>query len=161
MHSVLFICTGNICRSPTAEGAFRHVVEEAGHDRDFLIDSAGTHDYHVGNPPDSRAIDAAMARGIDIGDLRGRRLNKDDFDRFDLILAMDSGHYSIMDRMQPHDCKAKLSMFLNFSPETGMIDVPDPYYGGVEDFEQMLDLIMEGVDGLFMNLKGRDAGKGT
>ena len=153
MYGVLFVCTGNICRSPTAEGVFRHVVEEAGHSENFLIDSAGTHGYHIGTPPDSRAISTAMARGVDISDLRGRRLHNDDFEKFDLILAMDSGHYSIMDRMQPQSSRAEISMFLDFSPGTQMADVPDPYYGDIEDFEQMLDLITTGVDHLFADLK--------
>lgn len=150
---ILFVCTGNICRSPTAEGVFRHRVRGAGIEHLFVIDSAGIASYHIGDPPDERSIRAAKERGFEIHDLRARAVKKSDFDEFDLILAMDEGHYCALDRMKPGNAHAKVAMFLDFvSDGRKASDVPDPYYGGPEDFALVLDLVEKGVDGLLIHL---------
>lgn len=150
---ILFVCTGNICRSPTAEGVFRHRVREAGIDHLFIVDSAGVASYHLGAPPDTRSIRAAKERGFEIHDLRARAVKKSDFNEFDLILAMDEGHYRALDRMKPPGARANIAMFLNFANDHRKSDVPDPYYGGAEDFALVLDLVEEGVDGLLLHLR--------
>ncbi len=157
MHNktgVLFVCTGNICRSPTAEGVFRHRVRQAGIEHLFAIDSAGIASYHIGDPPDARSIRMAKERGFEIHDLRARAVKRSDFDEFDLILAMDEGHYRALDRMKPAKARAKVAMFLDFiqSGARESRDVPDPYYGGPEDFALVLDLVEEGVEGLLRHL---------
>ncbi len=138
---VLFVCTGNICRSPTAEGVFRHMVEEAGLGQTITTDSAGTHGYHIGDPPDSRSCRAAAARGFDLSRLRARKVTARDFHDFDLILAMDQGHFAHLDAMKPKDARAEVKLYLDFHPGAGTKDVPDPYYGGPEGFDHVLDLI--------------------
>ena len=143
MTSVLFVCTGNICRSPTAHGVFRHLVAEAGLDDRVHTDSCGTHGYHVGDPPDPRAIQTAGRRGFDLTDLRARKLRRDDFDRFDLLLAMDSGHLHAMQAMAPDDTRGGARLFLEVLPPGGPADVPDPYYSGQAAFDHALDLIEE------------------
>jgi protein-tyrosine phosphatase len=141
---VLFVCTGNICRSPTAEGVFRHVAAAAGLSDRFQIDSAGTHGYHIGEPPDSRSVAQARARGYDLSALRARQFTAADYADFDLLLAMDRGHLKIMRRLaSPHDAE-RARLFLSFAPECGIDDVPDPYYGDERDFAQALDLIERG-----------------
>jgi protein-tyrosine phosphatase len=152
-YGVLFVCTGNICRSPTAEGVFRHYAAESGISGRLLIDSAGTHGYHVGEPPDRRAIAAAKARGIDMADLRARKFTAADFENFDLILAMDGGHHHIIGGMVKKDSKARLAMFMDFAPEAGTSEVPDPYYGDLQEFEHVLDLIERGAKGLLAHLQ--------
>jgi protein-tyrosine phosphatase len=134
--SILFVCTGNICRSPTAEAVFRHKVQALQLDSQFLIDSAGTHAYHVGEPPDPRTIETACRRGIKMDDLRARKIALDDYERFDLILAMDAGHYAILNEMAPPNTKSKLAYFLE-----GGADVPDPYYGQGDGFEKVFDMV--------------------
>ncbi len=151
-YGVLFVCTGNICRSPTAEGLFRHRARAAGQADRFLIDSAGTHGYHAGEPPDLRSIAAALTRGFEIDDLRARLLTAEDFHRFNLILAMDEGHMTFMKQLAPPGSRAALRMFLDYAPHTGLQSVPDPYYGGARDFNIVLDLVEQGVDGLFRQL---------
>ncbi len=145
MIRVLFVCTGNICRSPTAEGVFRHIVEAEGMAAKFEADSAATHGYHIGAPPDPRTIKAAAARGVDLSALRARRVSRDDFQRFDLILAMDRGHLEDLTAMQPASGRAELKLFLDYHPvvlnHPAFKDVPDPYYGGPDGFEQVLDLV--------------------
>jgi len=141
MTSVLFVCTGNICRSPTAHGVFRHLVAEAGLDGAVDTDSCGTHGYHVGDPPDPRAIETAGRRGFDLTDLRARKLRIDDFDRFDLLLAMDRGHLSAMQAMAPAEARGGARLFLEVMPDGGPVDVPDPYYSGQAAFDHALDLI--------------------
>ena len=146
---VLFVCTGNICRSPTAEGVLRHKARDAGLAEAIEIDSAGTHGYHIGDPPDARATRQAAARGYDLSDQRARRLRRQDFDDFDLILAMDRGHLALMNDMAPRSSGAEVKLFLDYAPEAnGSREVPDPYYGGLEDYEHALDLIEAGVDRL-------------
>jgi len=151
---VLFVCTGNICRSPTAEGVLRHKVRAAGLTHLVEIDSAGTHGYHIGDPPDPRAIRQAAARGYDLRDQRARRLRHEDFADFDLILAMDRGHLDLMDGMAPRDSAAEVKLFLDYAPEAnGSREVPDPYYGGLEDYDHALDLIEAGVERLLDALR--------
>lgn len=152
-YGVLFVCTGNICRSSTAEGVFRHYVIKNGEEERFFYDSAGTHGYHVGEPPDSRATATALARGIEMHDLRARRFKKQDFDEFDLILAMDEGHYDILESMAPSNGNASLSLFMDYASGMDRSDVPDPYYGSQNDFEYALDLIENGIQGLLKHLK--------
>jgi len=143
---VLFVCTGNICRSPTAEGVLRHYVQQGGLDGAFHIDSAGTHGYHIGDPPDGRSIEAARLRGILLDDLRARHFEPDDFRRFDYILAMDQGHYRILNNMtSAAGSDHVLSLLMDFDADSKGIDVPDPYYGSAEDFEHALDLVEKGV----------------
>jgi len=143
MASVLFVCTGNICRSPTAHGVFRHLVAEAGLVDRVHTDSCGTHGYHVGDPPDPRAIETAGRRGFDLTDLRARKLRHDDFDRFDLLLAMDRGHLRAMQAITPGDARGVSRLFLEVLPAGGPTDVPDPYYSGQAAFDHALDLIEE------------------
>jgi len=145
MYKVLFVCTGNICRSPTAEGVFRHRIESAGLSDRIATDSIGTGSWHVGDPPDPRAVAAAEARGYDLTPLRGRQLRHDDFTDFDLLLAMDKGHYEhLVDRCPP-DNLSRIRLFLELVPETGRTIVPDPYFGDMSDYELSLDLIETGT----------------
>ena len=151
---VLFVCLGNICRSPTAEGVVRAVAA-----RDFPafgleVDSAGTADYHVGEPPDHRAIAAAQRRGIDLSPLRARLVTASDFRRFDYMLAMDRANLIALEARAPADATAKVQLFLDFSP--GDVDeVPDPYYGEAAEFERVLDLCDAGAHGLLRALSAR------
>lgn len=152
MVKVLFVCTGNICRSPTAEGVFRARVDACNLSGDIQTDSAGTHAYHVGDPPDARSIAAAARRGIDLAPLRARVVAADDFQHSDLILAMDRGHFDLLRRRCPPDRLDRVRLFLSFAHGLGVQDVPDPYYGGPEEFEQTLDLIEAGIAGLLGHL---------
>lgn len=138
---VLFVCMGNICRSPTAEGVFRAVSKRAGVARQLRIDSAGTHDYHVGEPPDARAIAVAMRRGYDLHKLRARQVAPRDFARFDWILAMDQHNLRYLHEHRPKSFAGHLGLLLDVLPALGQREVPDPYYGGPDGFERMLDLI--------------------
>ena len=152
MIRVLFVCMGNICRSPTAEGIFRAQVHAAGLANLIATDSAGTHGYHVGEPPDSRAIEAAARRGIDITDLRARRVEVDDFKRFDLVLAMDRENLAQLNRLCPRDAVERPRLFMDFAPHIEAPDVPDPYYGGADGFEHVLDLVEAASRGLLDHL---------
>jgi protein-tyrosine phosphatase len=150
---VLIVCTGNICRSPTAEGVLRHKLRDAGLDGRVAVDSAGTIDFHAGDPPDPRAILQAGRRGYDLSDLRARQIRPGDFESFDLILCMDRGHmdrghYGELARLCPVGLRERLRLFLDFAPGLGLEEVPDPYYGGLEDYDLALDLIEPGVAGL-------------
>jgi protein-tyrosine phosphatase len=152
---VLFVCMGNICRSPTAEGVFREHVRRHGPGLDIEIDSAGTHDYHVGEPPDPRTVKAAARRGIDLTSLRARQVQDEDFERFDLILAMDRlNHATLLDRSAPEH-HVRIRMLLEFAGETATVDVPDPYYGGAKGFDDVLDLVQSAADGLLGEIKSR------
>lgn len=135
---ILFVCTGNICRSPTAEGVMRALLKDAGLHARVEVDSAGTHGYHIGHQPDPRTQKAASKRGYDLSALRARMVAREDFARFDHVLAMDEGHLRLLSRMCPPEHRGKLSLFLHR-------EVPDPYYGGPEDFELVLDLAEEGA----------------
>lgn len=141
--SVLFVCTGNICRSPTAEGVFRAQARSRGVIDLLRIDSAGTHDYHVGEGPDPRAIAHAARRGYDLTPLRARQVARADFDEFEFILAMDRGHLRILKSIAPERSPARLAMFLDYSESWPGLDVPDPYYGGAKGFETVLDMAEE------------------
>ena len=151
---VLFVCTGNICRSPSAEAVVRKRAAERGMAERLDVESAGTHGWHAGQPPDPRAVDAASRRGYDLQELRARQLSRDDFEAFDLILAMDRSHHSHLLALCPDGRANKLRLFLEFAPPPGgRLDVPDPYYGGGEDFEHMLDLVERGAEGLLKALE--------
>ena len=145
MKRVLFVCTGNICRSPTAEGVLRALAKKLR--VEVHVESAGTHDYHVGNPPDERAQHHAKGRGYDLSAQRARQLRKLDFETFDLIVAMDRGHMKILEHNCPPQHRAKLRMLVDGHA------VPDPYYGGAEGFEQVLDMVEAACLGLLHELK--------
>lgn len=153
MTKILFICMGNICRSPTAEGVFRQAAEAAGLLGQLHVDSAGTHDYHVGRPPDSRAQAAASGRGYDLSGLRGRQVSRRDFEEFDYILAMDHDNLRDLERVCPRERRAKLSLFLDFSARYRGMEVPDPYYGGARGFEQVLDMVEDAALGLLERVR--------
>ena len=155
---VLFVCTGNICRSPTAEGVFLHRAAERGLAGRVAADSAGTSSEEHGNPPDPRARRAADARGYALPDRRARRIAGTDFDEFDLILAMDRGHLARLERIAPDHARERLRLFMDYAGDGMPKDVPDPWYGGAADFEHALDLIEAGVDGLLDALTA-DAGR--
>lgn len=152
-YSVLFVCMGNICRSPTVEGVFRQVVARELPDTAIWIDSAGTHAYHVGQPPDSRAQRAALKRGIDLSALRARRVIEADFSTFDLVLAMDLLNVTVMEEICPPEFRDRIRLLMEFAPSAGREDVPDPYYGGSKGFEHVLDLAEEASAGLVEWLK--------
>jgi len=151
MTSVLFVCLGNICRSPLAEGVFRQTVEQAGLSESFLIDSAGTGSWHQGHPPDPRSVGVAAAYGIDISGLRARQVTEADFDRFDLILAMDRDNLASLRRIGGQDHAARIRLFLE-RPER---NVPDPYYGGADGFETVYELVKGGCLDLLDALRRR------
>ena len=140
MIKVLFVCTGNICRSPTAEGVFRHMAAAAGLHDQVEADSAGTHGYHIGEPPDPRTMRAAAARGFDLSTLRARKVTRADFQNFDLILAMDQEHFIHLAAMRPNDARAVVKLYLDYHPAGKLRDVPDPYYGERDGFETVLDM---------------------
>ena len=153
--SVLFVCMGNICRSPSAEAVFRHYVENAGLADSILIDSAGTHDYHIGDPPDARAQRAAQQRGYDMGGLRGRQVEEGDFHRFDYVLAMDRTNLAILQRLVPPDGDAQVQLFLEYARHHAEREVPDPYYGGADGFERVLDMVEDAAEGLLQHIRQR------
>ena len=150
---VLFVCMGNICRSPTAHGVFRKLVESEGLADAIVIDSAGTHAYHVGNSPDQRAQQTALYRNLDLSDLRARQTASDDFERFDYVLAMDEDNYAILESSCPAGMEHKLRLFMSFAPELEIREVPDPYYGGNSGFEQVFDMIEAASQGLLDTIR--------
>ncbi len=152
MVYVLFVCLGNICRSPTAEGVFGKIVKKHGMSNRISIDSAGTGNWHLGNPPDQRAIEAASKRSIDISHLRARRFSSSDFLKFDYILAMDRQNLSSLRRDCPVSFDGHLGLLLDFLGENNLYDVPDPYYSDDQGFEIMLDLVFEAVENLFKHI---------
>lgn len=158
MKRVLFVCTGNICRSPTAEGVLRKLAADAGLAHRIAVDSAGTHGYHAGEAPDARAQAHARRRGYDLSGLRARRFTREDFQAFDLILAMDREHHAILARLAPPSAGQKLRMMLEFARRPGGDEVPDPYYGGPDGFELVLDLIEDAAEGLLDHLKAELTG---
>lgn len=151
--SVLFCCMGNICRSPTAEAVFRHYVEKEGLAEHIHIDSAGTHDYHIGEAPDARTQRAAKQRGYDMSRLRGRQVAAEDFARFDYVLAMDEANLSILKRLRPRDAQSHLGLFLEFAEKHREREVPDPYYGGADGFEKVLDMVEDAANGLLNRIR--------
>lgn len=153
MIKVLFVCTGNICRSPTAEGVFRALVAAEGLADRIQTDSAGTHGYHVGEPPDRRSAAAARKRGIELSDLRARKVRLSDFSEFDLVLAMDRGHAETLRRHCPPEQAGRVRLFLDFAPGLGIQDVPDPYYGEGDGFEQVLDMVEAGARGVLEHIR--------
>jgi protein-tyrosine phosphatase len=152
---ILLVCMGNICRSPIAEGVLRVRLGQAGLAGGVEVDSAGTHSYHVGEPPDNRAQKAAAKRGYDISDLRARRVKEADFLRFDMILAMDHQNLSLLRQACPLPQRSRLGLFLNHARNFADEEVPDPYYGGPEAFEYVLDLAEDAAAGLIELLRQR------
>lgn len=150
--AVLLVCMGNICRSPTAEGVLRRLADEAGMLDRLRIDSAGTHDYHVGKAPDPRAQEAAMRRGYDLSALRARQVSVRDFQEYDLILAMDRENLHNLQWQCPPEHRHKLRLFLSFSGCHSGDEVPDPYYGGREGFDRVLDMVEDAARGLLRTL---------
>jgi protein-tyrosine phosphatase len=150
---ILFVCTGNICRSPTAEGIFRHLAEETGLGDRFVVDSAGTHEYHTGMPPDSRAVRIALCHGVDISGRRARRVVPADFDRFDYVIALDQSHKRFMAESFAEGAAAEIRLLMEFAPDTGYLDVPDPYDGDEEDFERVYGLIETAARNLLEELR--------
>jgi protein-tyrosine phosphatase len=144
---VLFVCTGNICRSPTAEAVFRAKAAARGLGDRVFADSAGTHGYHVGDPPDPRTADAARRRGYPMTGMFARKVSAADFRAFDLVVAMDEGHHRLLQRLAPRDSE-KLRLFMDLVREATHRDVPDPYYGGPDGFDHVLDLVEAGIDAL-------------
>ncbi len=155
MVKVLFVCMGNICRSPMAHGYFEHLVREAGLADRVMVDSAGTHAYHVGNPPDSRAQQTARRRGIDLSGQRARKALREDFEVFDYILAMDRDNHALLAALSPEGKEHKLHLFLEFAPQLAEREVPDPYYGGADGFEQVFDLVEAAAQGLLADIRSR------
>jgi protein-tyrosine phosphatase len=145
---------GNICRSPTAEAVFREHVRRHAPELQFEIDSAGTHDYHVGEPPDPRALRAAARRGLDLSGLRARQVEPGDFERYDLILAMDRQNYEALRAVSPPRSRARIRLLLEFAADSGRAEVPDPYYGGATGFDEVLDLVEEAAAGLLAEIRG-------
>jgi len=156
---ILFVCMGNICRSPTAEGVFRKLVQERAPHLRVEIDSAGTHAYHVGEPPDRRAIAAAARRGIDLSGLRARMVDEADFEGFDLLVAMDQLNREVLLDRSPDEYRERVRLMLEFAPSVDVEDVPDPYYGGPVGFEHVLDLVEEASKGLLDELLARSAAR--
>lgn len=152
---MLFVCTGNICRSPTAHAVMREKLNDAGLSHAVEIDSAGTHGYHIGDPPDRRSMAYARGQGVEMDDLRARRINPLDFQEFDLILAMDRGHYQTLKALHENDARAEIELFLKYAPELWqhIEDVPDPYYGDGEGFKQVYDMISDTCDELLKFVK--------
>ncbi|MEE9425171.1 MAG: low molecular weight protein-tyrosine-phosphatase [Methylococcales bacterium] len=149
---ILFVCMGNICRSPLAEGVFRHHAEQAGIISEIVLDSAGTHAYHIGEPPDPRSQSIATEHSIDISKQRARKVAQHDFRDFDYILAMDQDNYNILVDDSPEQFRDRIHLFLDFAPDLGNQNVPDPYYGGSFGFERVFDLVTDASAGLLETL---------
>ena len=156
MTRILFVCLGNICRSPTAEAVVRELARREAVALALEVDSAGTHAYHAGSPPDERSIVAAQRRGFDMSTLRARVVEAADFERFDLVLAMDTAVYERLRRIAPRRHAERVRLFLDYAPQLERQDVPDPYYGGATGFEEVLDLVEEAARGLLAALARRD-----
>lgn len=151
---VLFVCMGNICRSPTAHGVFRSLVQRAGLEHAIEVDSAGTHAYyHEGEPPDPRAQASARRRGIELGDLRARRASAKDITYYDYILAMDQDNYHNLCALCPPGLERKIALFLDYAPQLRLREVPDPYYGGVQGFDDVLDMVEMAAQGLLEHIR--------
>jgi protein-tyrosine phosphatase len=151
--SILFVCLGNICRSPTAEGVFRKLVREERLEHLFEIDSAGTHAYHLGEPPDVRAQAACARRGIDISGLRGRKVTAADIQKFDYVLAMDRENYEHLLEIAGPGYESRVRLFMEFAPDWPEEEVPDPYFGGASGFDRVLDMIEAAARGLLAEIR--------
>jgi len=149
---------GNICRSPSAEGVFRHLLGTRAPQLRVEIDSAGTHDYHVGRPPDRRSVAAAQRRGVDLSALRARTVRDEDFSYYDLILAMDEENLQLLRQRAPTASLQRIRLLMEFAPTAFSRHVPDPYYGGAQGFEEVLDLLEEAAEGLLQDLLKRHPG---
>jgi len=147
---VLFVCMGNICRSPTAEGVFNKLLSDTQVSERFLVDSAGTHAYHIGKDPDNRAQQTAKQRGVDLSPIRARQVASTDFEHFDYILAMDSENFQLLVEASPSEYHHKIKLFLEYAPKREENDVPDPYFGGQNGFDHVFDLVEEASQG-FLN----------
>ncbi len=154
-HRILFICLGNICRSPTAEGIFRKLVRERELEHRFEIDSAGTGDWHIGCPPDARAQHASLQRGVDISSMRARQVSAADLARFDTVIAMDLNNLQQLRELAPRSHHHKIRLLLDYTDIGDSREVPDPYYGGNHGFDLMIDLLEDACDQLLANLLGR------
>lgn len=152
MKRILFVCTGNICRSPTAEGVLQHKLIDQGADHLVSVASAGLSGAHFGEPVDERAMNAALRRGYDLESIHARTFGNVDFYEFDLIIAMDRSHFDALEKQIPDNARAELRLFMEYVQNSSIRDVPDPYYGTESDFEAVLDLIEQGVDGLLDDL---------
>ncbi|WP_426417895.1 low molecular weight protein-tyrosine-phosphatase [Aestuariirhabdus sp. LZHN29] len=152
MQRVLFVCLGNICRSPTAQGVFQRLVEEAGLEGQIEVESAGTSAYHIGQPPDSRSIATASARGYDLSSIRAQQVIEADFLHYDLLLAMDGENLRALQQMAPVQHRNKVELFLNYG-SCNRHEVPDPYYGGENGFEEVVDLVEDAARGLLNKLR--------
>lgn len=155
MVNVLFVCLGNICRSPTAEGVFRHLVAAEGLDGSIAVDSAGTGAWHIGSPPDSRAQQAAKQRGVDLSGQRARKAISADFERFDYVIGMDNQNHSDLKALCPRGFEERLHLFLDFAPGLGKREVPDPYYGGDGGFDRVLDMVEQASQGLLDDIRAK------
>ena len=149
---VLMVCLGNICRSPTAEAMLRSKVHAAGLGDRIEVDSAGTADYHVDSPPDRRAVAHGEKRGLKMRHLRGRQVSREDFERFDFILAMDEDNLADLQRLRPPGSRAKVALLMSYAPRAGSRVVPDPYYGAADGFEAVLDLVEAAADGFIASV---------
>lgn len=152
---VLFVCMGNICRSPLAHGLFEHRVSQAGRNAEVAIDSAGTHAYHVGERPDPRSQQTALKYGFDLSQQRARKVAADDFAKFDYVLAMDRDNHALLNAQCPDEHRHKVRLFLDFAPHLSEREVPDPYYGGPEGFEHVYRLIDAAAEGLMADIEAR------
>ena len=155
MINILFVCMGNICRSPSAEGFFAKALASSPYRERVSIDSAGTHSYHTGHAPDSRAIETASGFGVDIAGLRARKVNVSDFDEYDLIIAMDHSNHQDLQAIKPAGSRASLKMMMSYHPQGEPAEVPDPYYGGMNGFTYMCELLESATVGLLEDVEGR------
>jgi protein-tyrosine phosphatase len=144
MSSILFVCTGNICRSPSAEALLRHQLQ----DTDHQIDSAGTHGYHIGSQPDKRAIKLLKAKNISVEGITARKVMSQDFEVFDHVIAMDQGHFDILKELTPKGSRSSITLFSEYCADFTNKDVPDPYYGYERDFERMMAILEDGIEGI-------------
>jgi len=154
--NVVFVCMGNICRSPTAEGVFRHVVKQRNLSEKIEIDSAGTHAYHIGESPDSRSQSTALTRGVNLSAQRARKAMAEDFERFDYVIAMDRSNYEDLKRLGQGSDLTRLHLFMDFTPVWDNQEVPDPYYGGANGFEQVFDMVQSASEGLLEHILKND-----
>jgi len=159
MFNILFVCMGNICRSPSAEGFFAHRLKESDYAEMISIDSAGTHSYHIGHPPDPRSIETAVKFGIQIEHLRARKVTKRDFETFDLMIAMDQNNLANLQAIKPRGSTTELELMMTYYPQDQSVDrpdeVPDPYYGGMDGFTHMFELLERATVGLLEEVEGR------